>query len=121
MAGAYSQVIENTHAGFVNVFATVSLAGMPLRINAGLRGEYTDVTTVGLGQQPTSLTVQPSDHTAFLVGFSPTAMVSGHNDYQSLLPNLDLNLARDRRAADPLRCLAHPDPAAAEPDLARAQ
>ena len=27
-----------------------------------------DVTTIGLGQQPTSLTVQPSDHTAFLVG-----------------------------------------------------
>ncbi len=91
--GAYSQVVENTHSGFVNVFATVSLAGMPLGINAGLRGEYTNVTTVGLGQQPTSLTVQPSDHTAFLVGFSPTAMVSGHNDYQSLLPNLDLNLA----------------------------
>jgi iron complex outermembrane receptor protein len=91
--GAYSQVIENTHSGFVNVFATVSLAGMPLRINAGLRGEYTGVTTVGLGQQPTSLTVQPSDHTAFLVGFSPTAMVSGHNDYQSLLPNLDFNLS----------------------------
>jgi TonB-dependent receptor len=91
--GAYSQVVENTHSGFVNAFATVSLAGMPLRINAGLRGEYTDVTTVGLGQQPTSLTVQPSDHTAFLVGFSPTAVVSGHNDYQSLLPNLDLNLS----------------------------
>jgi len=93
VVGSYSQVIENTHSGFVNVFATVSLAGMPLRINAGLRGEYTDVTTVGLGQQPTSLTVQPSDHTAFLVGFSPTAVVSGHNNYQSLLPNLDLNLA----------------------------
>ena len=91
--GGYSQVIQNTHSGFVNVFATLPLAGMALRINAGLRGEYTDVTTIGLGQEPTSLTVQPSDHTAFLVGFSPTAMVSGHNDYQSLLPNLDLNLA----------------------------
>lgn len=91
--GAYSQVIENTHAGFLNAFATVDIAGMPLRINAGLRDEYTHVTTIGLGQQPTSLTVQPSDHTAFLVGFSPTSMVSGHNDYQALLPNLDLNLA----------------------------
>jgi TonB-dependent receptor len=91
--GSYSEVIENTHAGFVNVFATIDFAGMPLRINAGLRDEYTKVTSIGLGQQPTSLTVQPSDHTAFLVGFSPTAMVSGHNDYQALLPNLDLNLA----------------------------
>ena len=91
--GAFTQVIENTHAGFLNVLATADIAGMPLRINAGLRGEYTHVTTIGLGQQPTSLTVQPSDHTAFLVGFSPTAMVSGHNDYQAVLPNLDLNLA----------------------------
>jgi TonB-dependent receptor len=90
--GSYSQVIENSHAGFANVFATVDVAGMPLRINAGLRGEFTKVTTIGLGQQPTSLTVQPSDRTAFLVGFSPTAMVSGHNEYQALLPNLDLNL-----------------------------
>ncbi len=90
---AFSQVIENTHAGFLNAFATLDIAGMPLRINAGLRDEHTHVTAIGLGQQPTSLAVQPSDHTAFLVGFSPTSMVSGHNDYQALLPNLDLNLA----------------------------
>jgi TonB-dependent receptor len=65
---------------------------MPARINAGLRGEYTSVTTIGLGQEPTALTVQPSDHTAFLVNYSGLTMVSGHNSYQSLLPNLDLTL-----------------------------
>ena len=41
--GAYSQVIENTHAGFLNIFATLDFAGMPLRINAGLRDEYTNM------------------------------------------------------------------------------
>jgi iron complex outermembrane receptor protein len=91
--GAYSQVIENTNAGYVNVSAEVKIAGQPLRIFAGLRDEYTSVTTIGLGQQPTSLTVQPSDHTAFLVGFGPTSAVEGHNNYQYLLPNLDLALS----------------------------
>jgi TonB-dependent receptor len=37
--------------------------------------------------------VQPSDHTAFLVGFGPQAPVTGHNNYQYLLPNLDLALS----------------------------
>ncbi len=93
VAGAYSQVIENTHAGYVSIAAEVKIAGMPLKIHAGVRNEYTNVTTIGLGQQPTSLTVQPSDHTAFLVGFGPQAPVTGHNDYQYLLPNLDLALS----------------------------
>ncbi|HVW73256.1 MAG TPA: TonB-dependent receptor [Rhizomicrobium sp.] len=92
MPNGYSQVIEDTQAGYVNVFTHVDIGGMPLRINAGLRDEYTHVITIGLGQQPTSLTVQPSDHTAFLVNFGPTSIVSGHKDYQSLLPNLDLAL-----------------------------
>ena len=93
VAGAYSQVIENTNAGYISVAAQVEIAGMPLKINAGVRDEYTDVTTIGLGQQPNSLTVQPSDHTAFLVGFGPQAPVTGKNNYQFLLPNLDLALS----------------------------
>jgi TonB-dependent receptor len=93
VAGSYSQVIENTNAGYVSIFAEVEIAGMPLKINAGVRDEYTDVTTIGLGQQPTSLAVQPSDHTAFLVGFGPQAPVEGKNNYQFLLPNLDLALS----------------------------
>jgi TonB-dependent receptor len=93
VANAYSQVIENTNAGYVSLSAEIRIGGMPLRIYAGVRDEYTNVTTIGLGQQPTSLTVQPSDHTAFLVGFGQPAMVEGHNSYQSLLPNLDLALS----------------------------
>src|SRR5207253_9291920 len=53
VAGLYSQVIENTNAGYVSVSAEVKIAGRPLRIYAGLPDEYTDVTTIGLGQQPT--------------------------------------------------------------------
>jgi TonB-dependent receptor len=91
----YSQVVENTNALYLSLSARTRLAGMPLRINAGLRGEYTAVTTIGLGQEPTGLIVQPSDHTAFLVSYGSTTMVNGHNSYQSLLPNLDLTLEPD--------------------------
>ena len=52
-------MIENTNAGYVNVSGELSLGGMPFKFNVGVRDEYTDVTTIGLGQQPTSLTVQP--------------------------------------------------------------
>ena len=90
---ANAQVIENTHAGYVTLQSQVAIAGMPLKVNIGLRGEYTQVTTIGLGQLPVTLAVQPSDHTAFQVDFAPPPVViTGHNDYQFLLPNLDLNL-----------------------------
>jgi TonB-dependent receptor len=92
VVNAYSQVIENTNAGYINVHGELSLGGMPLKMNIGVRDEYTNVTTIGLGQQPTSLTVQPSDHTAFLVGFGPTSPVTGRNSYQYLLPNADFAL-----------------------------
>jgi len=90
--GSYSQVIENTNAGFVTLTTDLAIAGMPLKIHAGLRDEYTDVTTIGISNPLTALTVQPSDHTALLEGFGPQSPVTGHNNYQYLLPNLDLNL-----------------------------
>lgn len=90
---ANAQVIENTHAIYVTLQSQASVAAMPLKINLGLRDEFTNVTTIGLGQQPIKLTVQPSDHTAFLVDFAPPPVtIIGHNDYQFLLPNLDLAL-----------------------------
>jgi len=93
VTGAYSQVIENSHAGYLTISSSTAIAGMPLRIHAGLRGEFTNVTTIGIGTLPTALTVQPSDHTAFLVTPSPATIMTGHNDYQYLLPNLDLALS----------------------------
>src|SRR3569833_3127705 len=88
-----AQVIENTHAGYLQLQSQVSLASMPLKISAGLREEYTNVTTIGIGQQPIALAVQPSDHTAFQVSFAPPPVViTGHNDYQILLPDLGLTL-----------------------------
>ena len=92
VVGDYSQVIENTHALYVNTLARVTIDGLPLKINAGLRGIRTGATSIGLGQQPTGLTVQPSDHTAFQVNYGPSSVIGGRNDYTYLLPNLDLTL-----------------------------
>lgn len=91
-SAALSQAVENTHALYLNLFARTFLADMPLRINMGLRGEVTNVTTTGLGQVPAALTVQPSDHTAYAVSFNPMAVITAHNSYESLLPSLDLAL-----------------------------
>jgi TonB-dependent receptor len=90
--GSYSQVIENTNAGYISMAADTMIAGMQLKINAGVRDEYTNVTTIGISNPLASLTVQPSDHTALVEGFGPQSPVSGHNNYQYLLPNLDLSL-----------------------------
>jgi len=86
------QVIENTNAFFVQMALGTKIADMPLKINLGVRQEFTDLTTVGIGRLPTSLTVQAADHTAFTTAFTPTANVTGHNNYQYLLPNLDMAL-----------------------------
>jgi len=91
--GSYQQIIENTNAAYISVTSKSQLAGMPLRINVGLRQEFTNLTAIGIGRQPTALTVQPSDHTAFVTTFGPQSTVTGTNDYQYLLPNFDATLS----------------------------
>ena len=95
--GSYQQTIENTNSAYINVTAKAEIAGMPLKINAGVRQEFTNLTSIGIGQLPVSLAVQPSDHTAFTTAFGPQSAVSTPNSYQYLLPNLDmaLNVADD--------------------------
>ena len=90
--GSYQQVIENSNAAYVNINAKTQFAGMPLRINIGIRQEFTDMNSIGIGTQPISLAVQPSDHTAFTLISGPSSQVSTPNTYQYLLPNLDLSL-----------------------------
>jgi len=91
--GAYQVIDEHTTAFFVNVSNKTQLGSMPLLINAGFRNERTTLTSQGLGQQPTALTVQATDRTAFLLSYSPTTPILKTNRYDYLLPNLDLNLS----------------------------
>jgi len=90
--GFYQQVNENTLTPYFNLTLKESIAAMPLVINMGVRDERTVVSSAGLGQLPTGLTVQSSDHTAFLVSYTGTTPIYQSNSYRYLLPNLDLNL-----------------------------
>lgn len=90
--GGYQVIDEHTSAIFVNVFDKTELASMPLTINAGFREERTTLTSQGIAQQPATLTIQPADHTAYLVGYTAAIPVTKTNRYDYLLPNVDLNL-----------------------------
>jgi TonB-dependent receptor len=90
--GSAQRIQEKTMAPFLNLTEDVLIGGMKLTTAFGARYERTDVTSYGLGQEPTSLTVQASDHTAFLVGYGPIAPVINRDHYSYLLPSLDANL-----------------------------
>ncbi|HEY5312900.1 MAG TPA: hypothetical protein VIK18_10295, partial [Pirellulales bacterium] len=49
---ADAQTVENTHAAYLAFFTRTMIDDMPLKINAGLRAESTEVTSIGLGQNP---------------------------------------------------------------------
>jgi len=91
--GSYQQIIENSNSAYISFRANTRVAGMPLRINAGVREEFTNLTSIGIGKLPTSLVVQAADHTAFTTSFGPQSNVSTPNSYQYLLPNVDLALS----------------------------
>jgi TonB-dependent receptor len=76
----------------VTVDQNFDLGEMTLKANVGLRYDKTDVTTGGIGQLPTALTVQAADHTAFTPTQTPPAFIQDTNSYHYFLPSLDLNL-----------------------------
>ena len=84
--GSFSQVIENSNAVYLTVASDTSIAGMPLKMNFGLREEFTNLTTIGIGKLPTSLTIQPSDHTAELVAYGPQSMVRARTAISTCCP-----------------------------------
>ncbi len=90
--GAFQIIDEHTSAIFVNISDKTSLGSLPLTINAGFREERTTLTSQGIAQQPSGLTIQPADHTAYLVAYTPAIPITKSNRYDYLLPNLDFNL-----------------------------
>jgi TonB-dependent receptor len=91
-AGSFQQVNEDTFSFYATVATETKFAGMPLKVNAGVRYEYTNVNSMGLDQPLTGLHVVPGDSTAFSYDYAPSQKTSAKNSYQYLLPNLDLAL-----------------------------
>ena len=67
-------------------------AGMPLKINAGIRYEYTSVDTRGIDRPLTGLDKVVGDLTAYKTTFGDSTNTSEKSSYQYLLPNVDLVL-----------------------------
>ena len=90
--GDYQTIQEETFSPYLNLNTKTTIDNMPLLINVGLRYDRTETRSAGLEQLPTKLTVQASDHTAYLVSYTGTVPAETTNTYQYLLPNVDLNL-----------------------------
>lgn len=88
--GTFQQIDETIYSLYFNLSGDGMLGWMPVRWNMGVRAEDTELTTTGIGQEPTGLTVQPSDHTAFLVAYGPQSNVTASSSYRNILPNLDV-------------------------------
>jgi TonB-dependent receptor len=91
-AGSFQQINEDTFSFYATVATETKFAGMPLKVNAGVRYEYTNVNTMGLDQPLTGLHVVVGDSTAFSYDYAASQQTSQKNSYQYLLPNLDLAL-----------------------------
>ena len=91
-AGNHQVIYEDSAALFANVSTETKFAGMPLKINAGVRYEYTNVDTRGIDQPLTGLTIQSGDETAYQYTMGDSTNTSEKSSYQYLLPNLDLIL-----------------------------
>ncbi len=91
-AGSFQQVNEDTFSFYATVATETKFAGMPLKVNAGVRYEYTTVNAFGLDQPLTGLHIVPGDSTAYSYDFAPSQKTMAKNTYQYLLPNLDLAL-----------------------------
>jgi TonB-dependent receptor len=89
--GSISFVQEKTYSPFVTLQQKLNIADRPLTLNVGLRYERTNTTTGGYGRVPVSLTVNPLDHTAFVVNYTTPNFLTTANQYSYFLPSLDLN------------------------------
>ena len=91
-AGSFQQVFEDSYAVYTTAATETKFAGMPLKVNVGVRYEYTDVKSMGIDQPLIGLAVSPGDETAYKYTMGDSTNTSEKNSYQYLLPNVDLIL-----------------------------
>jgi TonB-dependent receptor len=91
-AGSHQVIYEDTSALFASLSTETKFAGMPLRVNLGVRYEYTNIETRGIDQPLVGLTITPGDETAYTYTMGDSTNTSEKSSYQYLLPNIDLTL-----------------------------
>jgi len=88
----YQQVFEDTYSFYLTASDERTIGGLPLKINAGVRYEYTDVTSAGLFSPLHDMVIDAADHTAYDLHYDASSQIKVPSSYQYLLPNLDLVL-----------------------------
>lgn len=91
-AGSHQVIYEDTSSVFASVATETKFAGMPLKVNVGVRYEYTQVDTRGIDKPLTGLSITVGDATAYDTTYGPSTNMSEKSSYQYLLPNVDLVL-----------------------------
>ena len=89
---AYQKLNEDTYAAYLSFNTETKLADMPLKVNGGVRWEYTRVWAMGYGQNLKDMKVTPGDLTNYNFILSDSTVVAKKNAYSYLLPNIDLTL-----------------------------
>jgi TonB-dependent receptor len=88
----FQRVYEDTYAFYLSGSTDTKIGGLPLRINAGVRYEYTEVESSGEFRPLASMVISAADHTAYDLGYDPIQTMKVRSNYQYLLPNVDLIL-----------------------------
>ncbi len=88
----FQKLFEDDYAIYLSFASEAKVLDMPLKINGGVRWEYTDMTSSGFGQPLVAMPVTPGDLTAYRFDLGPSTVLNRKNAYSYLLPNLDLTL-----------------------------
>jgi TonB-dependent receptor len=88
----YQKLFEDNYAFYASFASEAKLFDMALKINGGVRWEYTQMEVNGFGTNLVGMPVTPGDHTAYNFLLSDPGVTVAKNTYSYLLPNLDLTL-----------------------------
>jgi TonB-dependent receptor len=88
----YQKLLEDNYAFYFSFQSEAKVAEMPLKINGGVRWEYTEMTASGFGTELKGMPITPGDLTAYNFLLTDPKTVSAKNTYSYLLPNIDLTL-----------------------------
>jgi iron complex outermembrane recepter protein len=89
---AYQKLFEDNYAFYFSFATEAKVADMPLKINGGVRWEYTQMEVNGYGTNLVRMDITPGDLTAYNFILSEPGVTKATSTYSYLLPNLDLTL-----------------------------
>jgi TonB-dependent receptor len=90
--GSVQQVFEDSYSLFARFATETKFSGMPVKVNLGVRYEYTSVSTSGIAQPLIGLAVMSGDPTAYAYTMGDAVPTTVDSSYEYVLPNIDVVL-----------------------------